>query len=453
MTRATCSIVFALAFTFPFCQSAEAQITPVFECWRESSDGLLTAVFGYVNLGEAVTIEVGDENFVTPAPVSHGQPTVFASGTVNAAFTITLPVAEEGTVTWQVGASVAEVLYVPEMACTECLCPAGSAGVDGGVGPTGADGPAGDAGLQGVAGPAGVTGPTGTIGPRGATGEAGPAGAPGERGETGGIGRAGAPGPDGATGPDGAIGPDGPRGPEGAQGLAGAAGPDGAAGPAGLPGVAGIRGPAGAPGAVGPIGERGPEGPPGIAGSVGATGATGAVGAAGVTGTEGLPGPAGGRGPTGARGPDGDAGPTGDQGPLGPAGPRGLTGPPGNAGAPGGAGNDATRTFGLLGVSSLPLTGAAMTLEQPALVTVTGAITARATNGGTIVIDIGGIANDVRVGAGERWTTIPVVASSRVSPGERRIRIMPGDGVEIRASSLSYLATSSGPGRRRAVGR
>lgn len=272
MTRMTCSIVFALASTFAFCEDADAQVTPVFECWRESSDGLLTAVFGYTNLGEPVTIEVGDDNFVTPSPAAHGQPTVFASGTVNAAFTITLPVIDEGAVTWQLDGSVAEVLLVPEMACTACLCPAGSEGVGGGVGPVGADGPTGDAGAQGVPGPAGVTGPTGPIGPRGATGGAGPVGPSGERGVAGAIGPPGAAGPDGAPGPEGASGPDGPRGPQGPQRPTGAADPDGAAGSTGAAGVAGIQGPEGARGTVGQVGERGVEGPAGITGLAGATG-------------------------------------------------------------------------------------------------------------------------------------------------------------------------------------
>jgi len=142
----------------------------------------------------------------------------------------------------------------------------------------GAIGPQGPAGTTGLQGPTGVAGPQGPAGPAGATGGMGPQGPAGPQGVPGAI---------GLTGPAGAQGPSGPQGNVGAGGPAG---PEGAAGPQGPAGPMGSAGPAGAVGAAGPQGLMGPQGP---AGPAGATGAIGPQGPAGAQGPAGPQGPSG----------------------------------------------------------------------------------------------------------------------------------------------------------------
>lgn len=79
----------------------------------------------------------------------------------------------------------------------------------------------------------------------------------------------------------------------------------------------------GAAGEPGPQGIAGPPGEPGATGATGAAGPAGPVGPAGPKGDRGLPGPAGPQGQAGAQGPQGVAGPQGATGPQGPAGPAG----------------------------------------------------------------------------------------------------------------------------------
>jgi hypothetical protein len=144
-------------------------------------------------------------------------------------------------------------------------------------------------GAQGVAGPTGPTGAASTVagptGPTGAAGSVGPAGATGPTGPTGANGANGATGPTGPTGTNGANGPTGPQGVQGIQGVPGATGPTG---PTGTNGTVGPTGPTGAQGDIGPTG------PTGTAGTTGPTGPTGAASTvAGPTGPTGSTGPTG----------------------------------------------------------------------------------------------------------------------------------------------------------------
>jgi hypothetical protein len=389
--------------------AAQAQVVPLIDCWTEGS-GTITVSFGYINPGPtAVTVPVGANNFLSPAPADHGQPTTLDPGTYHQVFTATFNSADEAAIAWTLDGNVADLNRAVDPECSGCYCPPGPAGP---VGPAGSTGPTGP---DGETGPAGATGDAGPVGPDGPTGAEGPAGA------------------------DGATGAQGPAGPDGATGAAGAAGAVGPQGPTGPQGPQGAIGEAGPPGPIGAAGDTGPQGPQGIVGEPGAAGPAGPRGDEGGTGPQ---GPAGPSGPVGEAGVNGAIGPMGPAGPPGSPGPVGEIGPAGPEGERGASGLDAVLPF-------LATSGSRreITLDRSAEVIVTGSVLARGR--GTLVLIVGGAR--VRLAAPrEAWTPIPVIGSVVLGPGTHAIDVI-GDGVEIDHVSISAVAIPAETRRRRSV--
>jgi hypothetical protein len=229
--------------------SMQAQVTPIIECRTESA-GTLSVVFGYDNAGAATaTIPHGANNFVSPPPAAHDQPTTFDPGVHHNAFIATFALADENAIAWTVDGNTVDLNRGTDVECTSCFCAPGPAGP---LGPQGETGAAGATGADGAQGATGDVGPIGPQGPQGPTGLAGSTGATGAVGLQGFPGETGAAGP---TGPTGASGVEGPVGLAGERGEAGAAGPDGIAGEAGASGEPGMPGPLGDAGSPGADGE------------------------------------------------------------------------------------------------------------------------------------------------------------------------------------------------------
>jgi hypothetical protein len=92
-SRAALVAVIALIglVTVPGAASAAGTVTPLLDCIVKNGDGSWTAVLGYRNTTRsAVTIPVGADNQVTPAPYGDPQPTVFEPGVHRGAFTVTV---------------------------------------------------------------------------------------------------------------------------------------------------------------------------------------------------------------------------------------------------------------------------------------------------------------------------------------------------------------------------
>lgn len=97
--RFACALVFALALT----ARASAQVTPhLYDAtWRLDINGI-TAVLGYNNTsGAEANVPFGQYNFFSPSPPFRGQPTIFASGLVEQAFSVTFPASS--FVEWTLG--------------------------------------------------------------------------------------------------------------------------------------------------------------------------------------------------------------------------------------------------------------------------------------------------------------------------------------------------------------
>jgi len=83
-----------------------AALRPVLECVTVHGDGTVTAAFDYDNdLPTALSVAVGAQNGVWPAPADRGQPQVFEPGAASArpgpAFSVRFPSDEK--VTWTLG--------------------------------------------------------------------------------------------------------------------------------------------------------------------------------------------------------------------------------------------------------------------------------------------------------------------------------------------------------------
>jgi hypothetical protein len=93
-----------LAFAEPAGASPESKLTPLLTCVEVSGDGTtVTAHFGYANTWKnSINVPIGNRpgqvNYFSPAPEGRGQPSSFASGTVNDLFTVTFSSAT--TLTW-----------------------------------------------------------------------------------------------------------------------------------------------------------------------------------------------------------------------------------------------------------------------------------------------------------------------------------------------------------------
>jgi hypothetical protein len=73
-------------------------VTPAFEGWYRNPDGSFSLSFGYFNRNaeESIDIPVGPNNYISPGPVDHGQPTHFEPRRHWGVFVITVP-ADFGT--------------------------------------------------------------------------------------------------------------------------------------------------------------------------------------------------------------------------------------------------------------------------------------------------------------------------------------------------------------------
>src|SRR4051794_11694910 len=79
----------------------EKTISVTFDGWRKLPDGRFELVFGYMNrnAGE-VTVPLGADNRVEPAPADHGQPTNFLPGRQRDIFSIVVPANFTGKYVW-----------------------------------------------------------------------------------------------------------------------------------------------------------------------------------------------------------------------------------------------------------------------------------------------------------------------------------------------------------------
>lgn len=79
---AVAAVTSGLVLAAPVAAFAASPVTPTVACYWSNPDGSLTFSVGYVNSGAAtVTYPAGPLNYVTPAPLDRGQPTVFLPGT------------------------------------------------------------------------------------------------------------------------------------------------------------------------------------------------------------------------------------------------------------------------------------------------------------------------------------------------------------------------------------
>jgi hypothetical protein len=78
-----------LANTF----SNDQPVWPVFEGWRQNTDGTFNFMFGYMNENweEQPHLEVGENNFFSPGEVDRGQPTEFLPRRNRFTFEVTVP--------------------------------------------------------------------------------------------------------------------------------------------------------------------------------------------------------------------------------------------------------------------------------------------------------------------------------------------------------------------------
>jgi hypothetical protein len=74
-------------------------VIPTLACATHNSDGTFTAIFGYDNQNsDAVSIPIGENNHVSPAPQDRGQPSEFKPGSVRDAFRVNFT--EDQKITW-----------------------------------------------------------------------------------------------------------------------------------------------------------------------------------------------------------------------------------------------------------------------------------------------------------------------------------------------------------------
>ncbi len=84
MKNGSCNAVRSYTLTIP------ATVAPILECVQRNQNGSYTARFGYDNsTGAPVTIPAGANNYFTPGNQNRGQTTVFQSGRVANAFSVT----------------------------------------------------------------------------------------------------------------------------------------------------------------------------------------------------------------------------------------------------------------------------------------------------------------------------------------------------------------------------
>ncbi|WP_448614362.1 hypothetical protein [Modestobacter sp. URMC 112] len=85
----------------PGTASAAGAVTPVLNCTSPAAGGGFTAVVGYDNgTGQDVTVPHGKQNRIVPGKYDGAQPTVFAAGRHDGAFTVTV---QGGSANWKIG--------------------------------------------------------------------------------------------------------------------------------------------------------------------------------------------------------------------------------------------------------------------------------------------------------------------------------------------------------------
>jgi len=104
---AGCCVVCGLAVAVP-ADAASTGPVPVVDCVATSpATGLVTAYFGYVNTGSAVTLTVGDGNEVIPGDPFEGEPTDLLSGSYPSVFYVAFDPVIAPTVSWVLNGQVA----------------------------------------------------------------------------------------------------------------------------------------------------------------------------------------------------------------------------------------------------------------------------------------------------------------------------------------------------------
>jgi len=92
-------------------QAAQAQsslpLTPTLDCVVPTATGL-TAYFGYTNTGpDSITIDIGDNNAISPGEADAGQPVTFDVGSYPKVFAVTFNPAVFPVVTWELNGLLA----------------------------------------------------------------------------------------------------------------------------------------------------------------------------------------------------------------------------------------------------------------------------------------------------------------------------------------------------------
>jgi hypothetical protein len=101
----------------PGTASAAGTVTPVLNCTTPAAGGGFTAVVGYDNTtGETVTIPYGKQNRIVSGQYDGAQPTVFAAGRNDGAFSVTIT---SSSATWTLSGQ--QLLLKPSQASA---CPA-----------------------------------------------------------------------------------------------------------------------------------------------------------------------------------------------------------------------------------------------------------------------------------------------------------------------------------------
>src|SRR5579884_1568125 len=95
-------IILVVLFATVAAVAQQSNVVPLLECVSYFPDlNYLTGFFGYTNgNSESVSIPVGPNNYVSPAPDDHGQPTTFLPGTNQGVWPATLDLDTFDSLTW-----------------------------------------------------------------------------------------------------------------------------------------------------------------------------------------------------------------------------------------------------------------------------------------------------------------------------------------------------------------
>jgi hypothetical protein len=124
--------------------AAQSGIVPFIDCMNlDTSNNQLTVFFGYVSSNSGnVTVAIGPNNYVSPAPMNRGETTVFSPGVNPDQWETSFDITETSSITWNLLGQTVTVSNDPTLYCSRCLCPQGPVGTQGPQGPPGPQGPA-----------------------------------------------------------------------------------------------------------------------------------------------------------------------------------------------------------------------------------------------------------------------------------------------------------------------